>query len=83
MQLLNGVVTKLESGNYVFNAVIGTGTAALEISLEGEAFTVLENSSLSASGNGFMQLPICSIRATLTGDALMYLKLQDNRPIGF
>ena len=73
MKLATATIINITSGDYVFNVEIGTGTSAFEISLDGGDFTEIDDSSLTAAGNGQMTLPSCRFRATLGGDAEAWL----------
>jgi hypothetical protein len=71
--LATGVETPTKRGLYILDVIIGTGTADVEISTDGQAFSPITDASFSASDQKQIQLPDCKIKATLTGDAVVTL----------
>lgn len=80
MQLSNGVEVTFAAGMYIFNASMSAGTLFIEMAIDGGDFVLLDETNLNVSGNGIMTLPICKIKATITGDAEVHVLSQDNRP---
>ena len=78
MILVNGQIEVLAAADYAYNANMTVGTALIEFSIENEPFTEIEGANYSSSANGVMSLPNCRLRATITGDAIVALKAQQN-----
>lgn len=64
-------------GKYIYQLVIGTGTANLQTSQEGLPFSPIPNGSFTASDTSVIELPYCEFKAGLTGDAQFSLSRTD------
>ena len=73
MKLATGVPINKPQGNYILTASIGAGTSLLEMSVDNGDFVEVPNSSLSASSIDKITLPTCKLRATLAGDAELWI----------
>ena len=72
-ELVSGKTIPLTGGEYAFSVIIGTGTSVFSISIDDSAFADVDDSSLSATGNGIITLPKCDFKATFTGDTTAWL----------
>jgi hypothetical protein len=73
MKLTTGTVVRIKGGVYTFNVIISTGTSVFNVALDNINYAPVDDSSLSATGNGTITLPSCSFKATLGGDAEAWL----------
>jgi hypothetical protein len=71
MILLNNVEHDINHGIHQLTYTIGTGTATLEISVDGGAFQPLVDTLKSSTSAVKADLCTCKARAVLTGDAQM------------
>ena len=78
-QLLTGVEHVRSAGTHNFKVVIGTGTAVLQYQVTTEGFDDIPNTTLSASTGLTITLPKCKVKATLTGDAAVYISKVHNK----
>ena len=69
MKLVNGETVTLQSGDYQLTYRIGTGSASLVQSVEGEAYTDIVGSAQTTSTQAILTVGVCMIQAVLTGDA--------------
>lgn len=77
-QLTSNTDLKLAGGEYVITNAISTGTATLQMSVEGAPFVEIPDAVFSSSDVSRYTLPKCTIKAILTGDATCYIdKVQD------
>ena len=75
MKLLTGVENMVPAGKHNLKVVIGTGTAVLQYEVDGEGFLDVPDTSVSASTGLSVDLPNCTVKTTLTGDAQVWLNL--------
>lgn len=62
----------MHKGRYIYQLIIGTGTANFQMSLnQDNAFEDIPNGSFSVSDTNEIALPLCRFRANLTGDATL------------
>lgn len=64
----------LGGGRFAAQVTMSAGTADLQMALDGVTFQDISNASWSASGDAILELPRCTVRATLTGDATLNIK---------
>lgn len=62
-------------GRYSFKAVIGTGTATMQIQLDNEGFNDITDGAFTETSSGSIELSKCDIQVVLTGDAKFYMKI--------
>ena len=67
--LLTADPVEFSTGIKNYDVEIGTGTAKLQISVEGRGFKDIPDTDKSADYNNNITLPSCRIQAILTGDA--------------
>ena len=75
-QLLTGVATIIQPGVYqmVYNSVGGSGTGLLAVSKNsGSTYQTMTNGTFTTSEDQTMYLGGGTYKATLTGDAILYL----------
>lgn len=63
----------ISKGEYQLNVVIGTGTAQLQSSVEGQAAQDIPDASYSASTIEIITLRTQELSAVLTGDAQVFI----------
>ena len=73
MLLVTATPTLVRAGDYVFTALMTSGSAALAVSIGGETAQQITDFSYSANANGVVTLPTGTVTATLTGDATLHL----------
>lgn len=71
MANVTGVEQDVQSGFYNIQIEIGTGTAVLKYATDELGFIDVPDSSVSASTGISIDLPLCRLKATLTGDAVV------------
>lgn len=71
--MLLSTPNKLRRGTYSVAVIIGTGTAALEQSVDDSAFIEIPDASWSASTVVEISIPNCVLKPVLTGDAAIYV----------
>jgi hypothetical protein len=67
--LLTADPVEFSTGIKNYDVEIGTGTAKLQISVEGRDFKDIPNTDKTANYNNNITIPVCRIQAILTGDA--------------
>ena len=73
-ELVSGEKIRLSAGDYTFNVSIGTGTSSFAYSIGNNGpFIDVDDSALSASGNGQIKLSSCRFIWTATGDARAWM----------
>jgi len=73
MKLTTAAVINKTAGDYTFNVSMSSGTSLFEYSLDNGAWVDVDDSALTASGNGIIKLSSCRFRWTGTGDAEAWL----------
>ena len=72
--LTNGVIVGIPSGLYLYKVESPvTGTSKFAWSVNGEAPTDNAESILVAAGYVYIEMPLCKITPTITGDATAVL----------
>ena len=71
-ELFTGIEYRVSSGDYNIK-VITTGTAVLQYRVLNESFTTITGVDYTSNADGTIELPSCTVKPTLTGDAVMYL----------
>ncbi len=71
MILLDGTQTKAHHGTYQLTYTIGTGTAKLQQSVDGQAFQDVPLSSKTSSDAVIIDLCMSEVKSVLTGDAVL------------
>ena len=72
MKLLTATPVTVGSGIYNVSVAIGTGTAKLQYSVEGESFIDITDSSTNTTPYN-VELPNCQIQSIITGDSEVWL----------
>jgi len=77
MKVLTGTEYRLTGG--VWNVkVTTTGTASLAYRVEAEPYQTITGVDYTANAADNITIPSCTVKPTLTGDAVMYLTLIEN-----
>ena len=72
-ELVSGVPQGYATGIKNYDVEIGTGTAKLQMSVNGRAFKDIPDTDKTANYNSNITIPECRIQAILTGDATVVL----------
>jgi hypothetical protein len=73
MQLLNGIATKIQGGDYVFVVESAGNTVSLSISVGGSASQQITDFSYTADANGVVTLPQGTLTAVIGASTALYL----------
>lgn len=68
-KLVNNVPARMSSGVKGVDMRMSSGSAKLQISVDGSTFTDIADSSKTANANFNITIPECKIQAVTTGDA--------------
>ena len=61
--------------DYSFQVTMTSGSAKLQMSVDGGAFQDITDCSWTANADGIVQLPACVLKAVVTGDATVMVNL--------
>lgn len=71
---ITSIATSINRGAYFYSS-IGSGTATLQVSVDGRAFQDHPDLKSITNASGIVLLPECQVKASLSGSADLVLEL--------